>query len=204
MPRRGARRPDVRPYPERVDELSSTTGIVALAAAGVALLALLLCVLLAVRLRRLRADQRLVLGERREDLVAHAAGLNRHVAQLRQFVERESLRFDERLNEAEERLDGAVTHSAVVRYDAFNETSGRQSSTIALLDDRGDGVVLSAILQREQARVYAKPITGGRSALDLSPEEIAAMQEARRERPDLGPAAGSGGFDESGEGGERR
>ena len=98
-----------------MDELSSTTGIVALAAAGVALLALLLCVLLAVRLRRLRADQRLVLGERREDLVAHAAGLNRHVAQLRQFVERESLRFDERLNEAEERLDGAVTHSAVVR-----------------------------------------------------------------------------------------
>lgn len=171
-----------------MDELSSTTEIVALGAGGVALIALVVSVVLSVRVRRLRADQQVVLGERREDLVAHAAELNRHVAELHRFVERESIRTDERMSEAERRLDGAVTHSAVVRYDAFNETSGRQSSTIALLDDRGDGVVLSAILQREQARVYAKPVVGGRSALDLSPEEIAAMQEAQRERPDLGPA----------------
>ena len=56
-----------------------------------------------------------------------------------------------------------VSKTAVLRYDAFNETSGRQSSTVALLDDLDNGVVITAILQRDQARVYAKPIVGGRS-----------------------------------------
>jgi len=150
------------------------------AAAVAAALALILCLVLAIRLRRVRADQKVVLGANREDLVANAAGLNRHVAELHRFVEREALRLDERMGEAEGRLDGAVSRTAVVRYDAFNETSGRQSSTVALLDDRGDGVVLSAILQRDQARVYAKPVVGGRSALDLSPEEEEAMEVAVR------------------------
>ena len=153
-----------------------------MAAAIAAALALIGCAVLALRLRRLRADQRLLLGERREDLIANAAGLNRHVAELHGFVERESQRIDERMSAAEGRLDGAISHSAVVRYDAFNETSGRQSSSVVLLDDRGDGVVLSAILQRDQARVYAKPVVGGRSALELSPEETEAMDQARRER----------------------
>lgn len=171
-----------------MDELSSTTGIVAVAAAAAAALALILCLVLALRLRRVRADQKVVLGENREDLVANAAGLNRHVAELHRFVEREALRLDERMGEAEGRLDGAVSRTAVVRYDAFNETSGRQSSTVALLDDRGDGVILSAILQRDQARVYAKPVVAGRSALDLSPEEAEAMNEAMR-------GAGGGGVE---------
>lgn len=165
-----------------MDGLSSTTGIVAAAAAIAAALALICCLVLALRLRRLRADQRLVLGERREDLVANAAGLNRHVAELHGYVERESRRLDERMSAAERRLEGAVSHSAVIRYDAFNETSGRQSSSVALLDDRGDGVVLSAILQRDQARVYAKPVVGGNSTLELSPEEIEAMAAAREQR----------------------
>lgn len=170
-----------------MNELSSTTGIVALAAAGAAALALVGCFVLAMRLRRLRADQRLVLGERREDLVAHAAGLARRVDELRDSVAAEGGRLDQRMGAAERRLDGAVSRSAVLRYDAFNETSGRQSSTVALLDDRGNGVLITAILQREQARVYAKPVVGGRSALDLSPEELAAMEEANR------GAAGAGG-----------
>ena len=76
------------------------------------------------------------------------------------------------------RLDGAITHSAVVRYDAYNEMSGRQSSSIALLDDHRNGVVLSSILHREQARLYAKPVRSGRSELDLSPEEQAAVDTA--------------------------
>ena len=166
-----------------MDDLSSTTGIVAVAAAAGAVLALIVCAMLAMRLRRLRADQRVVLGERREDLVENAAELNRHVAELHRFVEHETLRMDERLVQAEHRLDGAVSHTGVVRFDAFNETSGRQSSSVAWLDDRGDGVILTAILQREQARVYAKPVVGGRSSLELSPEEREAMSRARSGGP---------------------
>ena len=62
-----------------MNDLDTTVGIVALAAAGVAVLALLLCVVLMVRVRRLRADQKLVLGDGKADLVAHAAGLARVV-----------------------------------------------------------------------------------------------------------------------------
>ncbi len=70
-----------------VHNLTSTAGIVALAAAGVAVVALLLSVFLAVRLRRVRADQRVVLGERREDLVTHAAELQTQFAALNDFVQ---------------------------------------------------------------------------------------------------------------------
>ena len=107
--------------------------------------------------------------------------MNRHVAELHRFVERR-LRIDARIGAAERRLDGAVTHTAVIRYDAFNETSGRQSSSVALLDDRGNGVIVTAILQRDQARVYAKPVVEGHSELDLSPEEQEAMEQRPRPR----------------------
>lgn len=160
--------------------LDTTVGIVALAAAGVAVLALLLCLILMIRVRRLRADQRLVLGEDRTDLVAHSAGLARAVAGMEATLEREIARSAAQIAAAEDRLDATVSKTAVIRYDAFNETSGRQSSTVAMLDDLDNGVVISAILQREQARVYAKPIVGGSSSLELSPEEIAAMEQARR------------------------
>ena len=163
-----------------MDGLDSTVGYVALGAAALAAIALLLCLTMAMRLRRVRNDQRLVLGERREDLVGHAAALTRRVDELQDALIAEGAAMAERLRDAEDRLDGAVTKTSVVRYDAFNETSGRQSSTVALLDDRDNGVIISAILQREQARVYAKPVLDGRSALQLSPEEVEAMERARR------------------------
>jgi hypothetical protein len=83
-----------------------------------------------------------------------------------------------RLAAAEERLDGTIAHRAMVRYDAYNEMSGRQSTTIALLDARRSGVVLSSIHHRDQARVYAKQIVEGKSELQLSPEEEEAVRTA--------------------------
>lgn len=152
------------------------------------MLALIACLVLAIRLRRLRRDQRLVLGDESRDLVAHAAALSRRFDRLRAELEAQGSHLADRLDAAETRLDGSISKTAVLRYDAFSETSGRQSSTVALLDDHDDGVLVSAILQREQARVYAKPVHRGRSPLELSPEESEAMERARR-----GPEAGAGG-----------
>lgn len=163
-----------------MDELNSTVGIVALAAGGIALISLVLCATMAMRLRRIRREQVAVLGDQRTDLVEHAADLAGTVAAMHRTLEAEVSGLNERLAAAEHRLDGAVTKTAVIRYDAFTEGSGRQSSSVALLDDRDTGVVFSAILQREQARVYAKPVLGGNSPLDLSPEELEAMERARR------------------------
>jgi hypothetical protein len=164
-----------------VDELTGTTGIAALAAAGVALLALLVTLVLAIRLRRLRSDQRLVLGERGpEDVVAHVAGLERQFAALTDMNQEMAERLDARMADAEGRLDGAITYRALVRYDAYNEMSGRQSTSIALLDASRSGVVLSSIHHREQSRLYAKQVRNGEGELELSPEEAEAVRLALR------------------------
>jgi len=135
-----------------VDELTTTTGIVAVAAAAVAVLALLLVFVLWRRLSKLRAAQRVVFGEREaRDLVSHAA---------------------------EHRINGCVTYTSLVRYDAYNEMSGRQSTSIALLDSRGSGIVISSIHHRDQARLYAKQVVDGQAQLELSPEEEEAMRVA--------------------------
>ncbi|MFZ0039684.1 MAG: DUF4446 family protein [Solirubrobacteraceae bacterium] len=159
-------------------DLTSTEGVIALAAAAVAVVALLISLILSFRLRRYRSDQRLVLGERREDLVAHAAALQNQFEDLSQYVGDVAARLDERMATAEERLDGAICHSSLVRYDAYGEMSGRQSTSIALLDARRTGVVLSSIHHRDQARIYVKQIHEGQGELELSPEEAEAIKVA--------------------------
>jgi len=167
-----------------VDELTSTTGIVALAAGALALVALLTAVRLAIVVRHVRRDQRVVLGDHRaEDLVAHAAGLEREFRVLHEYVEDAAARLHARMTAAEERLDGAVAYRALVRYDAYGEMSGHQSTSIALLDARRNGVVLSSILHREQARLYAKRVEGGAGELELSPEEQEAVRLALESAP---------------------
>jgi hypothetical protein len=78
----------------------------------------------------------------------------------------------------EERLDGAIAFRALVRYDAYGEMSGRQSTSIALLDATRSGVVLSSIHHRDQARLYAKQVHQGQAELELSPEENEAVRLA--------------------------
>jgi len=161
-----------------VHDLTSTVGIVAIAAAAVAVVALLTGVILSFRLRRLRSDQRAVLGERREDLVSHAAALQSQFASLNDYVTDLAERLDQRVAAAEQRLDGAIAYSSLVRYDAYGEMSGRQSTTIALLDSTCSGVVLSSIHHRDQARIYVKQINDGQGELELSPEESEAIKLA--------------------------
>jgi hypothetical protein len=160
-------------------ELSSTVGIVALAGAALALVAVCLTAVLLRQLRRLRADQRAVLGEQRaQDLVAHAAALDASFRALSDYVGGVAERLDDRLAVAEQRLDGAIAHCGLIRYDAYNEMSGRQSTSIALLDSERSGVVLSSIHHRDQARLYAKQISKGSAELRLSPEEEEALRLA--------------------------
>ena len=160
-------------------ELTSTTGIVACAAGGVALLALLVAVVLAVRLRRLRRDQAAVLGGHEgRDLVAHAQRLEHGFTDLREWVEETMERIGQRMDRTEERLDGCVAHTALVRYDAYNELSGHQSVSLALLDASHSGVVITVIAHRDGARMYCKQVHGGEGELELSPEEAEAVRLA--------------------------
>jgi hypothetical protein len=87
-------------------------------------------------------------------------------------------RIAERMDVTEGRLDGCIANTSVVRYDAYNELSGHQSSSIALLDVNRSGVVLSSIVHRDQARLYVKRLNEGEAEIELSPEEQQAVDAA--------------------------
>ena len=158
--------------------ITSTAGIVAIAAGAVAVVALLLCLTLFVRLRRVRADQRRILGDGSQDLVAHSASLQRQFEVLYEYVQDMASALTGRMQTAEQRLDDAVAYSALVRYDAYGEMSGRQSTSIALLDAHRTGLVVSSIHHRDQARLYAKQVYEGQPEFELSPEENEAIRLA--------------------------
>jgi hypothetical protein len=162
-----------------VAELREPAVVVALAALALALVTLIATSLLALRLKRMRAAQFVVLGEaRREDLVAHAARLDHAFAELRRDMEGVAERLDSRMGAAEERLDGTVAHRALVRYDAYGELAGKQSISLALLDGRRNGVVISSIAHRDTARIYCKAVSDGGGEQPLSPEEAEAIRLA--------------------------
>ena len=155
-----------------MDELTQPAGLAALAAGGLALIALVMAIVLAFRIRRLRADQRAVLGASgRDDLVAHASSLQQAFESLHERVESMAEKLDGRMSAAEERIDGAIAYRALVRYDAYGELSGHQSTSLALLDAERNGVVLSCIAHRDNARLYSKVVKDGRGEHELSPEE---------------------------------
>jgi hypothetical protein len=164
-----------------------TAEIIAIAAGAVAVAGLAWSVALTVAWRRLRTAQRAVLGGAGQDLVAHAAHLQASYETLAQYVEDFGTRLDARVTHAETRLDGAIAHRALVRYDAYGEMSGRQSTSLALLDSHHSGVVLSTIHHRDHARLYAKQVHRGKPDLELSPEELEAIALALR--GDTGEAA---------------
>ena len=162
-----------------MNDLTDPAGLVALAAGALALVALVLALVLAVKLRRVRSAQDVVLGPAgRDDLVAHASSLQQAFEALHGRVEEVAERLDARMAAAERRLDGAIAHRALVRYDAYGELSGHQSISLALLDAARNGVVLSCIAHRDTSRLYCKQVFDGRGEHELSPEEDEAIRLA--------------------------
>ncbi len=162
-----------------MDELTTTQGIVALAAGGLALITLLFAIVLGMKLRRMRRAQRAVMGEAgQRDLVSHSARLEQGFTELRDWLEESMESLERRMEGVEARVDGCVAHRALVRYDAYNELSGHQSSSIALLDAHRSGVIISSIVHRDQARLYVKQLHQGESEIPLSPEEQEAVDSA--------------------------
>ena len=115
-----------------------------------------LALVLAPRFRRTTRDLADV-----SDLPEDALGLRHEVAALRAEAA------------------GALRNLAVVRYDAFEDTGGQLSWSLALLDDHGDGAVVTSIYGRTEARTYAKSIETWTCRQPLSPEEADAVSRAR-------------------------
>ena len=154
-----------------------TQQTVALAAAGAAVLSVGLAAALVVRFSRLRkAYDTLVAGDRDATFVDAVRRQHREVQGLRDDVE--VVRDD--LAAARADLSDALRHVAVVRYDAFGDMGGRLSFSAALLDDSGDGLVLTSINGWSETRTYAKGVKAGASDHSLSPEELQSIAYATR------------------------
>jgi hypothetical protein len=153
---------------------ASAAGWIAIVAAVVALAALLLAVGYYLALRRVRRAQLVLLGGGREDLVDFAVSLQTRIDALNGSVDEVTAG----LARVDRRVDDTVSKTAIVRYDAYEQSGGHQSASVALLDSTRSGVVLSAIQGRDYARIYIKELDRGRASVALSPEEQEAVERA--------------------------
>jgi hypothetical protein len=147
---------------------------VAVAACAVAALALAATLGLWRRLARFQSAQAVVLGSGRQDLLDFAVSLQTRIDDLHRAVDEVAAG----LSRVDRRVDGSVTNTAVVRYDAYEGTGGQQSASLALLDSTRTGTVVTAIQGRDYARIYVKDLDRGRSSVALSPEEQEAVERA--------------------------
>ena len=145
-----------------------------IAAAAAACIALALFSWVWVKLTRLRAAQRVLLSGGKSDLVDFAVSLQGRIDDLHGAVDE----LAAALSRVDRRVDGAVSNTAVVRYDAIEGAGGHQSASIAFLDANRTGTVVTAIQGRDYARIYVKDLDRGRSSTALSPEELEAVERA--------------------------
>ena len=125
-------------------------------------------------LRAVRSGQLVLLGGGKGDLVDFAVSLQGRNDDLRRVVDEVAAG----LARVDRRVDTSITKTALVRYDAYEDTGGHQSASVALLDAERSGIVISAIQGRDYARIYVKELDRGRALIALSPEEIEAVERA--------------------------
>jgi len=151
--------------------------VVVVVTAVLAVVALLLAVVALTSLRRMRRDVTLLAADGDAPSFVEAVGRQtERVEALRTEVDDLSALLARTRTE----LADALRHVSVVRYDAFGDMGGRLSFSAAMLDDGGDGLVLTAIHGRTETRSYIKGVKGGQSEASLSPEEQQAVTFALR------------------------
>jgi Protein of unknown function (DUF4446) len=147
---------------------------IAVAAVVVAVAAVAVAVAAWLKLRAVREAQLVLLGGGKDDLVDFAVSLQGRIDDLHRAVDE----IAAGLSRVDRRVDGAVSKTSLVRYDAYEGSGGHQSASIALLDAARSGVVVSAIQGRDYARIYVKELDQGRPSVALSPEEQEAVERA--------------------------
>jgi hypothetical protein len=157
----------------------ATWHLVGAGSLALAVVALVWIVVLTIQVRRLRRAQSVVLGEHgNADLIAHAAALEDQVLRGTDEWQRLADQLATRMAGIEGAVLRVLSRHGLVRYDAYGELSGQQSCSLALLDVRGDGFVLTSIHHRDQARLYVRRIVRGKPEHRLAPEEEQALEAA--------------------------
>jgi hypothetical protein len=153
---------------------ASVAAWIAIGAAAGAALAVGVSVWALLKLSAARAAQQVLLGGGTQDLVDFSVSLQSRIDDLHRAVDE----LAGGLARVDRRVDGAMSKTALVRYDAFQQKGGEQSATIAVLNGERTGLVISAIQGRDYARIYMKELDRGRASVALSPEELEAVERA--------------------------
>jgi hypothetical protein len=154
--------------------------IIALAAIVLAVAAVAGLALVYRQLRRYRRNQHVIMGSRGSvDIVEHVAAADEKLTNVRLALEDLTLAA----RDHDVRIDGTLSRVGIVRFDAYHDLGGRQSTAIALLNSHGDGVVITTVVSRDFARMYVKLIKDGAPDIPLAPEEAEAAEQARGSTP---------------------
>src|SRR3954447_9089980 len=152
----------------------SAAAWIAIGALALSVVALALAVFFFVQLRQVRRAQKVMIGRGTDDLVDFAVSLQARIDDLHRAVDEVAAG----LSRIDKRVDGCLSHTSIVRYDAYEDAGGHQSASLAFLDAARSGVVVSAIQGRDYARIYVKELDRGRASVALSPEEQQAVDRA--------------------------
>ncbi len=144
------------------------TGWIAIAALSAATFSIVWLILFELRLKKLFRGSR---AENLQNVLAEIQDGLKH------FLRKEK-EIDEFLGHMERRLQRSAQHLGIVRFNPYEGVGGEQSFSIAVLDEKKNGFVVSGLYGREQSRVYAKPVAAGGSHYQLSNEEKEAIEKA--------------------------
>lgn len=153
---------------------ATTAAILGIVGIGVGAVGIGLAWWSSVKVRRVREAQKILVGGGRKDLVDFAVSLQGRIDDLHGAVDEVAAG----LARIDRRVDGVVSNTSIVRYDAYEDTGGHQSASLALLDAARTGIVVTAIQGRDYARIYMKELDRGRASIALSPEELDAVERA--------------------------
>ena len=157
-----------------------TAALIAIVAVALAVASFVVAWLAFSRLSEIRRAQEVLLGgDAKADVVEFAVSLQGRIDDLHRAVDEVAAA----LARVDRRVDGSLSRSALIRYDAYEDTGGHQSASIAILDSVRSGIVLTAIQGRDYARVYVKHLDRGRTSIALSPEEEKAVERAMASAP---------------------
>ena len=153
---------------------TSAAAWIAIGAAALSVVTFALAMAFYVQLRNVRRAQKVMIGNGTGDLVDFASSLQARIDDLHRAVDEVAAG----LSRIDKRVDGCLSHTSIVRYDAYEDAGGHQSASLAFLDAARSGVVVSAIQGRDYARIYVKELDRGRASVALSPEEQQAVDRA--------------------------
>lgn len=160
------------------------------AAAGPGVVALVVAIALWLKLRRVRAEQRVLLPDGgRVDIVERQAALARAGERVNDRLDHMRAEVTRLMEHTDAGLRSALRFQGLVRYDAYQDMGGQQSWSMAILTADRTGAIITSLHARDHARVYLKEVHAGVSEQRLSPEEQRALTAAMADpAPSITPA----------------